>query len=230
MGWREVPNAASFTTVRSPPLPHYRGGIKELKESPRKEGPATIETRAVLVLGHDLSTADSKIPAFEEFRSLGSTWEGRCPVGLENGLQYLHDENVILTTWNQTMLASIEDGNVKLSDFGFAREVHAHMIPNEIAVALLKPIQNGFRYYSFGVLLWEICTLQTIQKVRISKGYVSKGGRGWTMAAILVVDPIKASPWFDQSILGRCNCEQVHIKRDPTRPGSHFDIKIIRGG
>ena len=51
------------------------------------------------------------------------------------------------------MLASIEDGNVKLSDFGFAREVHAHMIPNEIAVALLKPIRNGFRYYSFGVLL-----------------------------------------------------------------------------
>jgi serine/threonine protein kinase len=90
-------------------------------------------------------------------------------MGIALGMEYLHDQNVVLRDLKPENIGFCSTtGHVKLFDLGFAREEHL-VDPYEIAGSLryLSP-ENASRkpsglpadVYSFGVLLWELCTLQ----------------------------------------------------------------------
>ena len=90
-------------------------------------------------------------------------------LGLVQGMKYLHENNVVLRDLKPENIGFSKDGEVKLFDFGFAREVHA-CDSNEIAGSLRymspesmsgNPSGLAADVYSFGLILWQLCTLET---------------------------------------------------------------------
>jgi serine/threonine protein kinase len=92
-------------------------------------------------------------------------------LGIAEGMQYLHDQNIIHQDLKPDNIGFDADGTVKLFDFGLAREQDSNGEWQKGQVA------GSFRYmapetmkgecsgppsdvYSFGVLLWQLCTLQ----------------------------------------------------------------------
>lgn len=91
-------------------------------------------------------------------------------IGIASGMAYLHENNIIYRDLKPCNVGFDEDDTVRIFDFGLAREIdmgerltalagtYRYMAP-EVAIA-------GMTYglsadvYSFGLLLWEICTLQ----------------------------------------------------------------------
>jgi serine/threonine protein kinase len=89
-------------------------------------------------------------------------------LGVAKGLEYLHQNNVVLRDLKPDNVGFDRNGTPKLFDLGFAREVHT-VDNNEIAgslrymapeVALGCGTLLASDVYSFGVLLWELCTLE----------------------------------------------------------------------
>ena len=90
-------------------------------------------------------------------------------LGLVQGMKYLHENNVVLRDLKPENIGFSKDGEVKLFDFGFAREVHA-CDSSEIAGSLRymspenmsgNPSGLAADVYSFGLILWQLCTLET---------------------------------------------------------------------
>jgi serine/threonine protein kinase len=90
-------------------------------------------------------------------------------LGISEGMEYLHQNGVVLRDLKPDNIGFDENGGTpKIFDLGFARE--AHMLQeNEIAGSLryMAPevaLGHGSTFasdiYSFGVILWELCTLQ----------------------------------------------------------------------
>lgn len=91
-------------------------------------------------------------------------------LGIAEGMEYLHQNGVVLRDLKPDNIGFDEENGEtpKIFDLGFARE--AHMLQeNEIAGSLryMAPevaLGHGSTFasdiYSFGVLLWELCTLQ----------------------------------------------------------------------
>lgn len=87
--------------------------------------------------------------------------------GIAEGMEYLHKSNILLRDLKPDNIGFDFQGNPKIFDLGLAREVH--MIPEaEVAgslrymapeAALATEITFSSDIYSFGVLLWEMCTL-----------------------------------------------------------------------
>jgi serine/threonine protein kinase len=89
-------------------------------------------------------------------------------IGVAMGMQYLHQNGVVLRDLKPDNIGFDKDGNPKIFDLGFARELHT-IETLEIAGSLryMAPevaSGNGCSFasdvYSFGVLLFEICTLE----------------------------------------------------------------------
>lgn len=92
-----------------------------------------------------------------------------CTVGLgvARGLEYMHSRGVVARDIKPDNIGFNRQGTPVIFDLGFAREVHT-IDPTEVAGSLryMAPevaLGNGTTcacdVYSFGVLLWQLCTL-----------------------------------------------------------------------
>jgi serine/threonine protein kinase len=92
----------------------------------------------------------------------------RVALGVAKGVEYLHQNGVILRDLKPDNVGFDEDGTPKIFDLGLAREVQT-LNENEVAGSLRYMAPeiakgNGAEFasdvYSYGVLLWELCTLE----------------------------------------------------------------------
>lgn len=92
----------------------------------------------------------------------------KVAIGIARGLQYLHENGVILRDLKPDNVGFDENGTPVIFDLGFARELHT-VHKSEVAgslrymspeIGLSQGATLASDVYSFGVLLYEICTLE----------------------------------------------------------------------
>ncbi len=125
--------------------------------------------------------------------------------GLAEGIRYLHSKRIVVRDLKPANIGFTTQGIVKLFDFGFARRVEDCQ-DGEIAGSLRYMAPENMTgskstltsdVYTFGVLLWEVATLQKpydellqtlmghdirtelAQKLSIQKLSIQDGGQGW---------------------------------------------------
>jgi len=91
-------------------------------------------------------------------------------------LRFLHSQNIIYRDLKPDNIGFDVRGDVKIFDFGLAREVDSHILSNDVyqlsgrtgslrymapEVANFEPYNFSVDVYSFGILLWQICALET---------------------------------------------------------------------
>jgi serine/threonine protein kinase len=108
---------------------------------------------------------------FRRNKSLVSRVENAA-LGIARGMQYLHQQGIIFRDLKPQNVGFSPDGQVKIFDLGIARDVQQCLATNQkLGFAgtpryMAPEVGNGEIYdlsadiYSFGILLWEICTLQ----------------------------------------------------------------------
>lgn len=92
----------------------------------------------------------------------------KVAIGIAKGLQYLHENGVILRDLKPDNVGFDENGTPIIFDLGFARELHT-VHKSEVAgslrymspeIGLSQGATLASDVYSFGVLLYELCTLE----------------------------------------------------------------------
>jgi serine/threonine protein kinase len=97
----------------------------------------------------------------------------KIAIGITKGMEYLHEKNIIFRDLKPQNVGFCRDGNVRLFDFGLAREVQPveskpltqkgvagslkYMAPETMIHNMCTPASDVF---AFAILLWELCTLQ----------------------------------------------------------------------
>lgn len=93
-------------------------------------------------------------------------------LGVARGMEYLHSKNIVFRDLKPDNVGFDIDGNVKIFDFGLARDLgfvsrSGEMLgftgtPRYMANEVGEGKQYGLKVdvYSFGILLWQICTLK----------------------------------------------------------------------
>jgi len=100
-----------------------------------------------------------------------------CASRIASAIKYLHDNNIMYRDLKPTNIGIDHTGNTKIFDFGIAKELHAHerlenglykMTGRAGSLRYMAPeVAQKKRYnlsadiYSFSILLWEICSLDT---------------------------------------------------------------------
>ena len=88
--------------------------------------------------------------------------------GIVDGMRYLHSKKIVLRDLKPGNVGFDEGGNIRLFDFGMARRV-SDCVQDEICGSpryMAPEIMEGKGYtlkvdvYSFGILLYELCTLE----------------------------------------------------------------------
>ncbi len=88
--------------------------------------------------------------------------------GIVDGMRYLHSKDIVLRDLKPGNVGFDEEGNIRLFDFGMARRV-SECVQDEICGSpryMAPEIMEGKGYtlkvdvYSFGILLYELCTLE----------------------------------------------------------------------
>jgi hypothetical protein len=93
-----------------------------------------------------------------------------CVLGIAKGMEYLSNQkNIVLRDLKPDNVGFDDDGNVRLFDFGMARNIDECTDPGEICGSpryLAPEVISGKGYtlkvdvYSFGILLFQVCSLQ----------------------------------------------------------------------
>jgi serine/threonine protein kinase len=95
-------------------------------------------------------------------------------LGIAKGMEYLHQNNIVFRDLKPHNVGFDREGNVRLFDFGLAREVVANSTTTDVSI---PGVAGSFRYmapevavgkgavfgsdvFSYGMLLWQILTLQ----------------------------------------------------------------------
>jgi serine/threonine protein kinase len=134
---------------------------------------------------NDLQTAGktAKIPSpLERIQGIA--------LGVAKGMEYLHQNNVLLRDLKPHNIGFDREGNVRLFDFGLAREIDGDTLDNRIGgvagsyrymspeVALGQGCCFGSDMYSYAIVLWELLTLEKpFGKIRNSAEFKEKVAR-----------------------------------------------------
>lgn len=94
----------------------------------------------------------------------------RVALDITNGMEYLHKHKIIFRDLKPSNIGFTLQGEAKIFDFGLAREIidsDRRMTGNTGSLRYMAPEVNRREHYhlsadvySFGVLLWEMCSLQ----------------------------------------------------------------------
>ena len=132
-------------------------------------------------------------------RVMGDIWSERFGVAsdLASAIRYLHEHYIIYRDIKPENMGFDVQGNLKLFDFGLAKPLHDEK-KNELGlykltsnvgsrrymapeVALGKPYDMTLDVYSFAILFWQVCALETpfsdLTELDTHLKEVAKGGR-----------------------------------------------------
>jgi serine/threonine protein kinase len=170
----------------------------------QKPGSYFIVLEALNMTLHDLiktwqaESSHSPVRDFFKRSNHGSTVPpvgervSKIAIGIAKGMEYLHAKNIIFRDLKPQNVGFCRDGNVRLFDFGLAREIQPvesepltqkgvagslkYMAPETMVHHICTPASDVF---AFAILLWEVCTLQkpyeTIKKPGQFKQNVAVG-------------------------------------------------------
>lgn len=124
-----------------------------------------------------------KNAGLSKFRDLSGAkkkkaWLERLIVGYDiaAALRFLHGQNIIYRDLKPDNIGFDVRGDVKIFDFGLAREVDSEILSDDVyqlsgrtgslrymapEVANFEPYNFSVDVFSFGILLWQICSLET---------------------------------------------------------------------
>jgi len=151
----------------------------------------------------------------------------RLMVGYEltGALRYLHDNNIVYRDLKPDNIGFDVRGDVKLFDFGLAKELkREEMVGNDLyhmsgntgslrymapEVALSEPYNHKVDIFSFGVLLWQMCSLEvpfaTYNVQRHAERVVRGGER----------PPLDQKKWSSELCALMSSCWSTNIRSRP---------------
>ena len=125
------------------------------------------------------TTRATQIPFFQLSRRRKDTIHQQrsriesCMMGVARALKYLHEEGIVYRDLKPDNIGLSYDGTVKLFDFGLARRrLHGRSVPRRLTgntgtprymapeVSLCEDYDFSADVYSYGILLWQVCTLK----------------------------------------------------------------------
>lgn len=147
-------------------------------------------------------------------KKLESLWKERVKVmkDLAGALCYMHDQKIMYRDLKPDNIGFDSQGNVKLFDFGLAKEIREEddcsngtykLTPNTGSIRYIAPENaNNWPYnyladcYSFGILLWEVTALERpyayltpkdIREMVLTWGERPKINEGWSTRVVALM-------------------------------------------